>query len=109
MPTPQGRTTRDRKVNITQDKPTILVASPSVLVPHVTEETSALGNRLFFEARSACRLSVVGGVTLHCGDFAEPFTGLEDRSLVGVLMKEWMAIGDCRGGEEIDVQACGRR
>jgi hypothetical protein len=24
-------------------------------------------------------------------------------------MKEWMAIGDCRGGEEIDVQACGRR
>ena len=109
MPTPQGRTTRDRKVNFTQDKPTPLVASPSVLVPHVTEETSALGNRLFFEARSACGLSVVGGVTLHCGDFAEPITGLEDRSLVRDLMKEWMAIGDCRGGEEIDVQACGRR
>jgi hypothetical protein len=109
MPTPQGRTTRDRKVNLTQAKPTVLVASPGVLVPHVAEETSALGNRLLFEARSACGLSVVGGVTLHCGDFAEPFAGLEDRSLVGVLMKEWMGTGDCRGGEEIDVQACGRR
>lgn len=56
----------------------LLLGSPGVLVPHIAQETGTLWDGLLFEARSACGLSVVGGITLHCGDLAEPFAGLED-------------------------------
>jgi hypothetical protein len=59
-----------------------LLSSPSVLVPHIAQDTCALGDGLFLEARSTGGGSVVGGVTLHCGDLLEHLAGLLDRMLV---------------------------
>jgi hypothetical protein len=54
----------------------VLLASPGVPVPHVTQDTSTLRDGLLFEARSACGLSVIGGVALHCGNLVEHLAGL---------------------------------
>jgi hypothetical protein len=74
--------TQDRSFQVKSSHDKTLLASPSILVPHVAEDTCALGDGLFLKARSAGGGSVVGGVTLHCGDFLEHLAGL----LVWVLV-----------------------
>jgi hypothetical protein len=78
------RQTLSSQVKSNHDK--TLLASPGVLVPHVAEDTCALGDGLFLEARSAGSGSVVGGVTLHCGDFLKHLAGLLDWMSVWVLI-----------------------
>jgi hypothetical protein len=74
MPTPMLSPNPCQELKSSQVK--ALLASPGVPVPHVAQDTSALGDGLFLEACSACCLSVVGGVALHCGDLVEHLAGL---------------------------------